>query len=233
MKKMKAPKGGMGQSSRQRAETRKNWYDPVLTLYYGNRRLLTGTGIGVVLVIAGVFGFNYIQAERDAQAQEFLGAIILEYEGGDFRTALDGSGETLGLLDVIDRYQNTPAGNTARFYAGNALFQLNEYDQALEQFENFKAKNDFLGASATAGRAAIHELQGEYSRAANLFSRAAEMDNNLVRSPYYLRSSARCFMDAGEFDAAEGVILEAKDRYPESDLMDELEYMLGLVLAHQ
>ncbi len=233
MSKMKAPKGVTGQRSSQRAESGKHWYEPVLAAYYGNRRVFTGAAIGVLLVIAGIFGFNYIQGERDAQAQEFLGAIILEYERGDYRIALDGSGETLGLLDIIDRYGSTPAGNTARFYAGNALFELEEYDQALAQFEDFNASDDFLGASATAGRAAIHEMQGDFSIAADLFKRAAEMDDNEVQSPYYLRSAARAYVEAGELDVAEEVILEAKEDYPETDLADEFDYMLGLVLALQ
>ncbi|MYJ44226.1 MAG: tetratricopeptide repeat protein [Rhodothermaceae bacterium] len=233
MAKMKAPKGVTGQRGSQRAESSKSWYTPILAAYYGNRNVFTGIAIGVIAVIAGIFGFNYIQGERNTQAQERLGAIILEYERGEYQVALDGSGETLGLLDIIDRYGSSPAGNTARFYAGNALFELEEYEQALEQFENFNASDDFLGASATAGRAAIHEMQGVYSLAADLFKRAAEMDDNQVQSPYYLRSAARAYVESGELDTAEEIILEAKERYPETDLVDEFDYMLGLVLALQ
>ncbi len=231
MAKMKAPTGAIRQRGSQRAESRRSWYAPLLALYYGNRRILTGLAVGIILVIAGVFGYNYIQGERDSQAQELLGAIILEYERDEYRVALDGSGETLGLLDIVDRYGSTPAGNTARFYAGNAYFELKEYDLALEQFESFSAKNDFLGASATAGRAAIHELQGDFSLAADLFRRAADMDENPVRAPYYLRSAARGYLESGDLDAAENVIKEAKEDYPETSLIDEFNYMLGQVLA--
>ncbi|MCY3487914.1 MAG: hypothetical protein OXH34_05680, partial [Bacteroidetes bacterium] len=145
---MKAPKGVTGQRGSQRAESSKSWYTPILAAYYGNRNVFTGIAIVVIAVIAGIFGFNYIQSERNTQAQERLGAIILEYERGEYQVALDGSGETLGLLDIIDRYGSSPAGNTAKFYAGNALFELEEYEQALEQFEDFNAGDDFLGASA-------------------------------------------------------------------------------------
>lgn len=232
MSKMKAPRG-IGQTSSQRTETSKSWYTPILAAYYGNRRILTGVAVGVILIIAGVFGFSYIQGERDTQAQELLGAIILEYEREEYRVALDGSGETLGLLDIIDHYGGTSAGNTARFYAANALFELEEYDQALEQFESFNASNDFIGASATAGRAAIHEMRREYSVAADLFKRAADMEDNDIQTPFYLRSAARAYVESRELDMAEEVILEAKERYPETDLMNEFDYMLGLVLALQ
>ena len=231
MAKIKAPRGVIGQRGGQRGEPSQRWYTPLLVLYYEKKRTLTGVATGIILVIAGIFGYNYIQAERDTQAQEYLGAIILEYERDEYRIALDGSGETLGLLEIVDRYGGTPAGNTARFYAGNAHFELEEYDLALEQFENFNAKNDFLGASATAGRAAVHELQGDFSSAADLFKRAADMDDNSVRAPYYLRSAARAYLESGELNAAEEVILEAKENYPETDLINEFNYMLGRVLA--
>jgi tetratricopeptide (TPR) repeat protein len=232
MAKFKAPKGVLGQSSQQ-TESGGRWYTPLLALYYGNRRILTGAAIGVIVIIAAILGFSYIQGERDNQAQELLGAIVLEYEQGDHRVALDGNGETMGLLDIIDRYGGTPAGNTARFYAGNAHFELEEYDEASEQFEQFNANNDFIGASATAGRAAVHELREDFSRAAVLFERAADMDDNSLRSPQYLHSAARAYVAAGEFSAAEEVILEAKERYPETTLTDEFDFMLGFARARK
>lgn len=232
MAKFKAPKGVLGQSGQQ-AESSGRWYTPLLALYYGNRRILTGAAIGVIVIIAAILGFSYIQGERDNQAQELLGAIVLEYEQGDHRVALDGNGETLGLLDIIDRYGGTPAGNTARFYAGNAHFELEEYDEALEQFEQFNASNDFIGASVTAGRAAVHELQEDFSRAAALFERAADIDDNSLRSPRYLHSAARAYIAAGEFATAEEIILEAKERYPETTLADEFDFMLGFARARK
>ncbi|MCY4158934.1 MAG: tetratricopeptide repeat protein [Bacteroidetes bacterium] len=228
MSNTKAPRRVIGQRS---TEVSSSWYTPLLALYYGNRRILTGAAVGLIIVIAGVFGYNYIQGERDAQAQEYLGAIILEYERSEYRVALDGSGENIGLLDIIDRYGGTPAGNTARFYAGNAHFELEEYDLALKQFEGFNTEDDFLGASTTAGRAAIYELNGDFSNAGDLFRRAAGMGDNEIRAPYYLRSAARTYLKAGELDAAEDVILEAKDDYPDSDLINEFDFMLGQVLA--
>jgi len=229
---IKPPKGALSQSRGRRSEAQSTWYTPILALYFGNRNIFVGSAIGIVLLIAGIFGYNYIQDTRDSQAQEFLGAILLEYEQDSYRTALEGNGEVLGLVDIVDRYSTTPAGNTAKYYAANAHFQLQEYDLALELFDSYNAKNNFLGASATAGRAAIYELREEYIRAGELFKRAANMDDgNSLRAPYYLRSAARAYVESGELESAKEVILEAKENYPESDLLDEFDFMLGFVTA--
>ncbi|MCY4233090.1 MAG: hypothetical protein OXE59_05045 [Bacteroidetes bacterium] len=229
---IKAPKGASSQSRARQAETRSSWYTPILALYYGNRNVLIGSAVGVILIVAGFFGYNYIQDTRNIQAQEFLGAILLEYEDSNYQIALDGNGEVLGLVDIIDRYGTTPAGNTAKFYAANAHFELQQYDLALELFESYDAKNDFLGASATAGRAAIYELREEYLRAGDLFKHAADMDdNNTLRAPYYLRSAARAYVESGDLESAIEVIHEAKENYPETDLLDEFNFMLGYVTA--
>ncbi|MCY4000789.1 MAG: tetratricopeptide repeat protein [Bacteroidetes bacterium] len=231
---MKAPQGAMNTRRSSQSESKSSWYTPLLAFYLQSRRLLTVMAIGIVLIIAGIVGYNYIQDTRNTQAQEFLGGILLEYERSNYRIALDGSGDILGLTDIVARYGSTPAGNTARFYAANAHFELNEFDLALEHFTDYKASDDFLGASAIAGRAAILELQGEYLMAADLFRRAAGMDDdNVIRAPYYLRSAARAYVESGELDSAKEVILEAKENYPETDLLDEFNYMLGMVLARQ
>ncbi len=229
---IKAPKGALTKSQGRRTEANSTWYTSILALYYGNRNILVVSAVGIILVIAGFFGYNYIQETRDAQAQEFLGAILLEYEQDNYQIALDGNGAVLGLMDIIDRYGTTSAGNTAKFYAANAHFELQEYDLAFELFDSYKAKNDLLGASATAGLAAIYELREDYLRAGDLFKRAADMDDdNSSRAPYYLRSAARAYVESGELELAKEVILEAKENFPETDLVDEFNFLLGFVTA--
>ena len=199
--------------------------------YEEQKRLITWLGVGAAVIVAGIFGFNYIQGAQSRSADEALGSILKHYEAADYRIALEGTGETLGLLDVTDRYGGTAAGNLARFYAGNALFRLADYAGALEHFEQFDADDDIVGASVVAGRAAIYEMNGEFERAAELYERAAGMQFNLVHGPRYLMSSARAYMQTEAYDKAENVLEEIRDQYPDSDLADEVTYQLGFVRA--
>lgn len=230
MAKLKGPKTITAQR-RDAAGSRVGWMWTLREFYEEQKRLVTGLGIGAAVIVAGIFGYNYIRNAQSDSADEALGSILKYYEDADFRTALEGAGEALGLLDIVDRFGGTPAGNLARFYAGDALFRLADYDGALEQFEQFDADNDIVGASAVAGRASIYEMNGDFERAGENYERAADMEHNLVHGPRYLLSSARAYIQAHAYDKAEGVLEDAQDQYPDSDLADEVTYHLGFVRA--
>lgn len=230
MAKIRGPKTITGQS-RDAAGVKGGWMWTLREFYEDNKRLVTWLGVGAAVIVAGIFGFNYIQGAQSKSADEALGSILKHYEAAEYRIALEGTGETLGLLDVIDRYDGTAAGNLARFYAGDALFRLADYEGALEHFEQFDADNDIVGASVVAGRAAIYEMNGEFERAGELFERAAGLQYNLVHGPRYLMSSARAYMQVAAYDRARDVLEELQEEYPDSDLADEVTYQLGFVSA--
>lgn len=230
MAKLKGPKSITTQS-RDVAGSRVGWMWTLREFYEEQKRLVTWLGIGAAVIVAGIFGYNYIRNAQSNSADEALGSILKYHEDADYRTALEGAGDAMGLLDIVDRFGGTSAGNLARFYAGDALFRLGDYDGALEHFEQFDADNDIIGASAVAGRASIYEMNGDFERAGEYFERAAGMEHNLVYGPRYLLSSARAYIQAHVYDKAEGVLEDAQDQYPDSDLADEVTYQLGFVRA--
>ncbi len=229
MAKLKAPKSVTRRTADAGRDGPRGWVERAQDFYFERKSLVTGLAAAVIIIVAGILGFNYIQGERVRQAEELLGGIIMHYENGDYRTALDGSGETLGLLDIIDQYGSLSAGNMARFYAGDALFRLGNYDEALVYFEAFDAKDNLVGASAIAGQAAIYELRQDYEQAGALYRRAAGMEDNSLRSPVYLVAASRAYSEAGQFERAEEALETAIEQYPDTDLEDEIEFRLGFV----
>ena len=230
MARLKGPKSITGQS-RDSARVNTGWMWTIREFYEERKRLVAWLGAGAAVIVAGIFGYSYIQSAQHDRADEALGSILKFYEDADYRTAIEGTGELLGLLDIVDQFGGTPAGNLARFYAGDALFRLADYEGALEHFEQFNDRDDIIGASVVAGRASIHEMKGEFERAGELYERAASMEDNVVHSPRYLMSSARAYIQAQAYDRAEEVLEDIEDEYPDSDLADEVTYHLGFVQA--
>ena len=230
MARLKGPKSITPQS-KDAAGSKAGWWWTVREFYEEQKRLVTWLGAGAAVVIAGILGFNYIRGAQADSADELLGSVLKYYEDGDFRTALEGTGETLGLLDIIDQHGGTPAGNMARFYAGDALFRVADYEGALEHFERFDASSDIVGASAVAGTAAILEINGDFERAGDLYRRAAGMDENFLHGPRYLVASARAYIQAEDYAEAESVLEEVQEQYPGSELSDEVTFQLGYVRA--
>ncbi len=239
---LKAPK-----TLSKRQELRKDAATTVFVkaqeFFYDNRTLIYGIAVGIVVVVLVIVGYAFLQGQRGIQAQEELGGIILVYERGDYRTALDGADTALGLLTIIDEYGGLGAGNMARFYAADALFRLGEeeaarddasararlYDQALEFFQDFDGGADIVGASALAGEAAIYEIKEDDARAGDLFRRAALLVANELRSPDYLMSAGRAYEKAGQYEDARDAYLLIRDRYPDSAAAQGLDFFLGRV----
>ena len=195
------------------------------------RRYLMYSGIGAAVIGVCILSYIFVQRTRSQRANEHLGGIVLYYERGEYRTALDGAGEVLGLVDIIEMYGNTGAGNMARFYAANAAFTLREFDQSLEWFKAFRGKGGMLEASALDGQAAIYEMREQYEEAGEFYERAARAYEDALRSPEYLKKAARAYQKQGVYQKAEALLLRIREDYPDSEAAQDLDFHLGFVRA--
>ena len=200
----------------QRAEERQDRFQTTVarsrSFYEENAKLLIGAGIAIVVLIVAIIGFVAWRASQDAEAEQALGSILSVYEAGDYETALSGTDDAPGLMEIADDYGSATA---APFFAGDALFQLGRYDEAARYFEMVD-DNGLMGASALAGRAAVHEAQGENEDAAELYERAASLFKSEATSPGYFLDAGRAYQAAGDMDAARGAYQHVLDDYAET-----------------
>ncbi len=183
-----------------------------------HRNLMIGVMVGIVALALAVIGWRYWQSQRSEEAQVYLGAILNEYNAGNWEAALDGTDTTPGLLEIADEYGSTATGEQATFFAADALFQLGRTDEALDMFEAYDGE-DLLAASALGGQAAIYEQTGDPERAAGLYERAARAYESPASTPGYLLDAGRAYAAAGDTEAAQEAyqkILEDWDTTPEA-----------------
>lgn len=212
--------------------------DKVVTVYAkawaffnDNKMVVYGLLAGLVLVIAGIIGYVFMQAQRGDEAQVLLGNVIPVYEQGNYQAALDGIETGPGLLEIADDFSGTDAGNLAHYYAADALFRLGRYDEALDHFEEYEKAENLVGASALAGEAAIYEVKGEYERAGDLYRRAASIFSNEVTSPEYLLLAGQAYEAGGDYDEALEAYETITENFPESALASGIEFYTARVRA--
>lgn len=224
-------------SSSRRHELREDqvvtFYARAYDFYSRFRNVVIGVFAGIIvlgLLLIGLFVWRASQAD---EAQELLAVAVGLYENGEYRTALDGTEGVPGLLEIADDYGSTDAGNLATFYAADALYRLGEFDQALAYFQDFDKDENYLGASAYAGEAAVYETQGEYGRAGERYRRAATFFPNEVAAPNYLLNAGRAFERANDYDAAHGAYTLLQDTYPDSAPASQAEVFIARVEARR
>ena len=205
----------------RRKELRRNifvdLYARALLFYEDYRRLAQGIGVVLLALALAVPGYIYYHQQQEEVANEKLGQIISVYQQGSYEQALNGPGSQAGLLTIADNYSGTDAGNLAAFYAANALYQTEKYDQALTYFKKFEKENDFFEASALAAQANIYENRGQFQRAAKLYERATSQYKNDLTTPRYLLNAGQAYAEAGQYDTAIKVYRQIQENYPDSD----------------
>ena len=204
-------------------------YSRFMEYFEENRNVVFGILGGAVLLVIMGFGYGFFKDQQESQAQAELSRAVRLYEADNWREALDGNDNTTGLLEVIDNFGGTKAGNLAVYYAADAYLNLDEHDEALNMFDRFNHDSDALGAGAYAAEAAIHEDQGNYEEAADRYKDAATIFESGFTSARYLESAGRNYERAGKFREAINVYEMIRDDFPDSEQAQEVDLFLARV----
>ncbi|HAC23334.1 MAG TPA: cytochrome C biosynthesis protein, partial [Cytophagales bacterium] len=86
-----------------------------------NPKIVIGVVVVLLLAAGAYFGGRYWIDTRDQEAQTEMFQAIRYFEKDNLDTlelALNGDGNNLGFLQIIDDYKWPPAASLANFYAG-------------------------------------------------------------------------------------------------------------------
>ena len=188
----------------------------------------------IIVVVLGFFGFRrfYLAPqEKEAQGQMFMAEKYFEQDS--LKKALNGDGQYLGFLAIIDEYGITKSANLAHYYAGICYLKMGQFENALTYLKKFSAHDEVVGPMATGamGDACMELKQTE--KAAGLYEDAAEMRKNDFTSPLFLMKAAWAYEEMSNFEKALSLYKRIKEEFPRSnegrDIDKYISYMEGLM----
>lgn len=201
-----------------------------------NGKKITIAIIALFVVAAALFGYKSLVMDptEDRAAETMYPAqVLFESPMPDYRVALEGDAATVGFLDVIKNYGSTTSGNLANHYAGICYLKLGDFDNALKYLKAYKAGK---GAPAEIVQAQNIALQGDvavetgnYSSAVELFKQAANVSENPLTSPMYLRKAGMAAQVAGDVAGAVTLYESVISLYPTSVEAKTAEKHLGTI----
>ncbi|NMM46885.1 tetratricopeptide repeat protein [Marinigracilibium pacificum] len=178
-----------------------------------NSTLVFGAAAALVLIVAGIVGYNYYTGNQNDKAQEEMFQAQYWFENDSLSLALEGTTVNSGFLDIIDDYSGTDAANLANYYAGAIYLKQGEYDKAIDHLEAY-SNDDLLSPAFSKSLLGDAYLEkGNYSEAAALFEAAANSDDN-VMSPDYLMQAAMAYEMAGNTSKAAEIYSAIVADYP-------------------
>jgi tetratricopeptide (TPR) repeat protein len=182
-----------------------------------NQKKITYVVGAVVVLVAVYLAFNrfYLQPkEQEALTQMFMAENYFEKDS--FNLAINGDGNYLGFLDIIDDYSITKSANRAKYYAGISYLHLGQYEDAINYLKKFKT-DDLLLAPIKAGAIGDAMLElGNNEDALKQYKKAYTETDNELTTPVYKMKAAKLLESMNKLDEALKLYEEIKKDYPES-----------------
>lgn len=185
----------------------------------------------VIIILGGAYlAYKYLYKQPlEVKAADAMSKAEEYYRADSLKAALNGDGMNPGFIKIIDKYGNTEAGNTAKFYAGVSALKLGDYGKAVTYLKDFNTDAKQIQARAYKLLADAYAEQGKNSEALNNYKKAAHaFEADDYNASEYLFIAAY-FADRVVKNQKEAIDLfkELKDKYPQTEKGFEAEKYLA------
>lgn len=216
--------------------------DPLLTsyakiqeFYLQHKTIIISSAVAVILAIGLAIGYHYWQKAQNKKALKLISDAQTYFMTGQYQKALNGSKEdfTVGLVQIINDYGGTQAGNLARYYAAVSAYKLGNVDKALTYIENYEVPQGILGVASISLHGTLQMAAGHFKKAAELFVKAAKWDINDSTTPFNYLEAAKAYEKAGNIDAGLKYTNLIINKYPNSNQVAGAQKLLGVLQAEK
>ena len=197
-----------------------------------NQKLISIVIGSIVIVAVGYLGLNKFYLEprnKDAKDQMFMAQNYFEKDS--FNLALNGDGNNLGFLDIIDSYGSTDAGNLSKYYAGISYLHIGEFDNAIEYLQKFDTDDALLGPISVGAQGDAKFELGKTEKALELYSKAYKMNENELTTPIYMLKAAELLESTNKSAEALKIYETLKQEFPESSEGKNIEKYIARTKA--
>lgn len=158
-----------------------------------NPKLIIGVLVALLAVAGGYFGFNYYKKSQNAEAQKEMFQAQRYFEADSLNLALNGDGNNLGMLQIIDNYGMSEAANLANFYTGYIYLKQGKFALAVFHLKEFKASDLLVQARAFSLIGDAYMEQKDFENAASYYDKASNYKPNKEFTPTYLMKAALAY----------------------------------------
>ena len=133
-----------------------------------NQKTLSTIVFTIVGVIALFLAYDKFYLEPvNEEAQQELFKSVNYFEADSFNLALYGVNGEYGLLDIIDEYGSSDAGNLANYYAGISFLNMGDNESAIDYLSDFSSDDEVVSSIAYGSMGDAYMNIGEFDDAIN------------------------------------------------------------------
>jgi len=173
-------------------------------------------GAAIALIIAGYFMYRYYAAGQEEKAQKEMFTAVYYFENDSLNLALNGDGNNVGFLDIIDDYPLSKASGLANYYAGIIYLKQGDFKTAIDHLKKFSSTDLIVQGRAYALIGDAYSELEDYSSAIDYYNKAINYHPNEHFTPAYLIKAALVYEKMGKLDKAKGCYTEIVDDFKKS-----------------
>jgi tetratricopeptide (TPR) repeat protein len=172
----------------------------------------------IVVVVLGFFGFKrFYLTPRESAAQSQMFMAEKYFEMDSLNKALNGDGNYLGFLDIIDQYGITKSANLSHYYAGICYLKKGEYEKAIEHLKKFSSSDQIVGPMALMALGDAYMELKQVDEAVKFYLEGADKKKNEFTTPVILMKAGWAYEEQGKYDKALEVYKRIKEEYPRTN----------------
>jgi len=182
-----------------------------------NQKIIIYAVGGIILAVVAYLGFSkfYLHPkEKEALSQMYMAENYFDKDS--FNLAINGDGNYLGFLDIIDDYGITKSANLSKYYTGIAYLHLGQYEEAIDYLKGFKTDDLLLGPIKEGAMGDAYLELGETDNALKHYQKAYSLTENELTTPVYKMKAAGILESQNNYDKALALYQEIKKDYPNS-----------------
>lgn len=183
----------------------------------------------IILIPLGYLGYKkFILEPKETEAYAAMFPAEQLFAQDNYEAALNGNNEFEGFLSIIDQYGGTKASNLAHYYAGICYLKLGQYNDAIEQLEDFSSDDVLVSSVAYGATGDAYRELGDAENAVKNYEKAANEHPNNFTSPIFLKKAALTYEDdLQDLDKALASFQKIEREYPNTrEGQEVMKYIL-------
>jgi tetratricopeptide (TPR) repeat protein len=189
-----------------------------------NQKSLTVIVLAIAIIVIGFTLYKrYVVAPKETEAQSQMYVAEQYFEKDSFNLALNGDGNNMGFLEIIDEYGITKSAKLANYYTGICYLHLGEYENAIDYLKDFDSKDQIVRNVATGAIGDAYMELGNEKDALSMYLKAAKQRKNQFTSPIFMMKAAQVYEGQKEYKKALDLYQEIKKNFPKSNEAKDID----------
>lgn len=200
------------------------YVNKMMDFFNKNSKIISTILVGLVVIVLLAFFIMKGKKEANIAASGRLIYAIDRYNSVRYDEAID------VLLNIIVQYEGTENAGIACFYLGNSYYYKDNFVEAKKYFTIYLddySDNKMFESTALAGVASCFAQEGDKSKAAEFYEKAAQKNPEMFTAADYLFSAAQNFISLNQKETAKKLLQKIVDDYDKSPKFTEAKLLLA------